>query len=200
MQVLWGLWLCQFCSKVSFVSAFQDHFDPVCMPSACPEVFYGFFWNCTTGRWMWPRQRCSWHCNSWVSAWLLPSLRQLGTSRLFLCLLLVVPVGMSPAVRPGWAVSAKVLRTRGDLRMERARSRVQEQSKVPFSASQISQDSFPLLGCPSLVRVSAVREVLLGEVLPWGCPIFPCCRKSKWSFRWGGSVVGCKQAAVLLYC
>lgn len=55
--------------------------------------------------------------------------------------------------------------------MERARSWVQEQSKGPFSASQTSQGSFPFLGCPSLVRVSAVREVLLGEILPWGCPI-----------------------------
>lgn len=52
MQALWGLCLCQFCSKVSFVSALQDHFDPICMPSACPEVFYGFYWNCTAGRWM----------------------------------------------------------------------------------------------------------------------------------------------------
>ena len=42
---------------------------------------------------------------------------------------------------------------------------------MPFSASQISQGSFPFLGCPSLVRVSAVREVLLGEILPWECPI-----------------------------
>lgn len=51
-QALWGLWPCQFCSKVSFVSAYQDRFDPICMPSTCPEVFYGFHWNCTAGRWM----------------------------------------------------------------------------------------------------------------------------------------------------
>jgi len=42
---------------------------------------------------------------------------------------------------------------------------------VPFNASRFSQGSFPFLGCPSLVRVSAVREMLLGEILPWGCPV-----------------------------
>lgn len=29
MQALWGLWLCQFCSKMSFVSVYQHHFDPI---------------------------------------------------------------------------------------------------------------------------------------------------------------------------
>lgn len=55
--------------------------------------------------------------------------------------------------------------------MERARPCMQEQSKVLFGASQISQGSFVFFGCPSLVRGTAVREVLLGEILPWGCPV-----------------------------
>lgn len=81
-QPLWGLWLCQFCSKVSFVSAFQDHFDPICMPSACPEVFYSFYWNCIASRWMWPRQRHSWasltpecllDCSPFYDSWACPA-------------------------------------------------------------------------------------------------------------------------------
>lgn len=51
-QALWGLWLCQFCSKVFFVSVFQDHFGPIYMASASLEVCYGFYWDCTAGRWM----------------------------------------------------------------------------------------------------------------------------------------------------
>lgn len=42
---------------------------------------------------------------------------------------------------------------------------------MPFSASQMPHGSFPFFGYPSVVRVSAVREALLGEMLPWGCLI-----------------------------
>lgn len=40
---------------------------------------------------------------------------------------------------------------------------------MSFNASQISQDSLPFFG--SLVKISAVKEVPLGEILPWGCSI-----------------------------
>lgn len=49
-QALWGLWPCQFRSKVPFVSAYQDRSVPICMPSTCPGVSYGFCRSCAAGR------------------------------------------------------------------------------------------------------------------------------------------------------
>ena len=49
-QALWGLWPCQFCSKVPFVSAYQDRSVPICMPSTGPGVCYGFHRSCAACR------------------------------------------------------------------------------------------------------------------------------------------------------
>lgn len=87
-KALWGLWLCQFCSKVGFFfSAFQDYFDPIYMPST------SFYWDCTAGRWMWPRKRLSWALELLSICLGAPSWWQLGTSSPFLCLLLVIELG-----------------------------------------------------------------------------------------------------------
>lgn len=104
-QALWGLWPCQFCSKMPFVSAYQDRSVPICMPSTGPGVSYGFYRSCA-----------AWRCGCSISE---------HTGQL--C----------------------------------------------------------ILGHSSLVRSSVLRVVVLGEILPWGCPIFHLCWKSHWSFRWG---------------
>lgn len=159
---------------VLFQSFLFQCFRTILVPFVCPGLVLKYF-MVSTGTVAWAGGRdqgkgASEHRNSRVSAWVLPSLGQLGTSSLFLRLLFVVQVGITPAIRHGWDLSAKLLHSSRNFWMERARSWVQEQSKGPFSASQIAQGSFPFFGCPCLVRVSAV-EVLLGEILPWGCPV-----------------------------
>lgn len=197
-QALWGLWLCQFCSKVSFFSAFQDYFDPIYMPSTSPEVCYSFYWECTAGRWMWPRKKAQ--LSVGTPEYLLGGslLMTAGHIQPFSVPASCDRVGISPVVRPRRDLSANLLYTSGALRLGRAISWVQEQSKVSFDASEISQGTLPFLGSLFGENLSSKKSAFRRSP-PLGMLCFSCSWKSDSSFRWGGWVAGCRGAAVLLY-
>lgn len=195
-KALWGLWLCQFCSKVSFVSAFQDHFGPICMPSTSPEVCYSFYWDCTAGRWMWPRKRLSWALELLNICLGTPSLWQLCTSSPFLCLLLVMGLGSGPdeiflqrcSIPVGfWDSKGQYAgcRSKAKCHVMNFRSHKAVSPSLEVSLGRIS---------PKSSKKSAFRRNAPLEMLH-----FSCSWKSDSSFRWGGSVAGCKGAAILLY-
>lgn len=79
-------------------------------------------------------------------------------------------VGIHPVVGPSWDLSAKVLYTSGVLRLERAISWVQEQSKVSFDAFQISQGSYPFLGSLFGENLSSKKSAFRRNP-PRGCSI-----------------------------
>lgn len=196
-QALWGLWLCQFCSKVSFVSAFSGPSQSCLYAQYQPEVCYDFCWDCTAGRWMWPRKRLSWTLellNIFLGA---PSLWHLRTSSPFLCLLLVMRLGSVQWSGPDEIFLQRCSTPLGfwDWKGQYPGCR---SKAVSFNASQISQDSLPFFGSLFGENLSSKRSAFRRNP-PLGMLHFSCSWKSDSSFRWGGSVVGCKDAAILLY-
>lgn len=146
-QALWGLWLCQFCSKVFFFSvsgSFWSHL--YAQYQSWSRFLLGLYsrqvdvtkkkTQLSIGTHEYLRGGSSW--------W------QPGTSSPFLCLLLVIGLGSAQWLCPDETFlqrcSIPVLYTSGVLSLGRAIFWVQEQSKVSFDASQISQGTLPFLG------------------------------------------------------
>lgn len=201
-QALWGLWLCQFCSKVSFVSVFSGPSRSRLYAQYQPEVCYGLYWDCTAGRWMWPRKRLS-ELN-WADIQELlniclgaPSVWQLGTFSPFLCLLLEMRLGSVQ-----WSDPDKIFLQRCSTPLgfwDRKGQYPGCRSKaVSLDASQISQGSLPFFGNLFGENLSSKRSAFRRNP-PLGMLHFSCSWKSDSSFRWERSVVGCKDAAILLY-